>query len=597
MKKVRSFVLNITGESLRAKIFFFSSFFILITICAFMVYDVWNRSLEDTGEVAALFGVDYVPEKWYQYTVDSTIEAAIISFCVILLYLSMIIITRSNILIRKEKRKLSEANEKLQKEERSYSMLLSNLPGMAYRCKYDRDWTMLFVSEGCLELTGYPSSSLIDNTELAFNDLISPEYQEFVWKKWANASGNKIKFAEEYEIITAYGERKWVFEQGQAIYAANGNVEALEGLIIDITDRKKKEDEIVYLNYHDYLTGIYNRRFLELEKEWLDKEDFLPLSVLIGDINGVKLVNDALGHAEGDILIAETAKIIQSCCRDNDIAARTGGDEFIILMPFTDGETANKIMETIKQKCAEYNQDLSNEAYSINISLGYATKMSMNEHLDGTIRLAEEYMYKCKLLEHKSSHSVILSSIKATMHERSHETQEHAERLTRLARETGIRLNLTQHNLDELELVATLHDIGKVAVDDRILSKPDKLDDKEWIEMKKHSEVGYRIAMSSPDLAPISEYILSLHERWDGTGYPQGIKGEEIPLLSRIVSVVDAYDAMTENRSYRKAMSEEEAADEIRKNAGTQFDPEVAKVFLEKVLPNELKAKIPAEGL
>jgi diguanylate cyclase (GGDEF)-like protein len=324
---------------------------------------------------------------------------------------------------------------------------------------------------------------------------------------------------------------------------------------------------------------------LEREKERIDREQFLPLSVMIGDINGVKLVNDAFGHAEGDVLIAETARIIQECCRPGDIVARTGGDEFTILMPMTDQQTANGIMEKIKRKCEEYSQGLPNEAYSINISLGFATKESVKEHLDSVIKVAEDFMYKRKLLEHKSSHSVILSSIKATMHEKSHETQEHAERLTKLSKEIGKRMKLTQQNLDELELVATLHDIGKVAIDDRILNKPGKLDEEEWIEMKKHSEIGYRIAMSLPDLVPIAEYILSLHERWDGKGYPQGSRGEEIPLLSRIVSVVDAYDAMTQDRAYRKAMSDKEAEEEIRKNAGIQFDPKIVKLFLEKVLP------------
>lgn len=666
-----------------------------------------------TGEIDAVFGVDYLPEQWYRYAVEATIQTAAMVFSTVLLYLAMIVIIRTNLVLRKEKDKLSETNEKLLKEEelfrtvfeqspvgisinsrrtqehnsmykkivgrtseeintlgwerythpddlpleldkyqelkngtkdsytlnkryikadgetvwanvtlaplkvgtrtepdymciveditervkaekdlqeseRSYAVLLSNLPGMAYRCRYDYEWTMVFVSNGCYELTGYHPSSLINNKDYTFNDLISPKYRDYLWQKWIHAVDSRTKLREEYEIITASGDTKWVFEQGQAIYGEDGNVEALEGLIVDISDRKRKEDEVLYLNYHDFLTGIYNRRYLELEKERLDREEFLPLSVMIGDINGVKLVNDAFGHAEGDILISETAKIIQRCCRPGDIAARTGGDEFMILMPMTDKDTANEIMEKIRHKCEEYNLKLFSEAYSINISLGFSTKTKNDENLDSVIKVAEDFMYKRKLLEHKSSHSVILSSIKATMYERSHETQAHAERLTSLSRELGKKMRLSQQELDELELVATLHDIGKVGIDDRILNKPDKLNGEEWIEMKKHSEIGYRIAMSSPDLVPIAEYILSLHERWDGKGYPQGIRGEEIPLLSRIVSVVDAYDAMTEDRAYRKAMSEEEAAEEIRKNAGTQFDPKIVKQFVYKVLPEYL---------
>ncbi|MDF2654004.1 MAG: domain S-box [Bacillota bacterium] len=662
-----------------------------------------------SGELIGVLGMDYTETAWYRHAVVDTIQAALIAISLILVYLSLVYIIRSNILIRKEKAKLSETNEKLKNEEelfrtifeqspigisinvngtatynsmfgkivgrnaedlkeiiwedithpedipqerifceqfrrgemgtasmckrylkpdgsivwanllaaplhmsgggrkdylcilediterikaendlreneRSFSVLFSNLPGMAYRCKYDAHWTMLFVSEGCLDLTGYSASSLVNNLDISYSDIVSPKYREFLWDRWIQVIAERGKFAEEYEITTASGEARWVLEQGQAIFGDDGSVTALEGLIIDITDRKRKEDEIQYLNNHDFLTGIYNRRFLELMKVRMNREDFLPLSVIIGDINGVKLVNDALGHAEGDKLITETAKIIQMCTRENDIAARTGGDEFTILLPFTDKETASDRMNLIKEECERYNRALFNEAYSLNISLGFATKEKSEENLDNTMKLAEDFMYKRKLLEHKSSHSVILSSIKATMHEKSHETQQHAERLTYLAKEIGRKLKLTQLQMDELELVAMLHDIGKVGVDDRILNKPGKLTDEEWVEMKKHSEIGYRIAMSSPDLVAVADFILYLHERWDGRGYPQGIAGEAIPLLSRIVSVVDAFDAMTENRPYRKAMSEEEASAEIRRNAGIQFDPKIVKVFLDKVL-------------
>lgn len=477
------------------------------------------------------------------------------------------------------------AEADLRKSERSNAVLLSNLPGMAYRCKYDHKWTMLFVSEGCYELTGYPSASLINNSGVSFNDLILPKYQNYLWDKWIKVINNKSKLMEEYEIVTASGEVKWVYEQGQAIYDESGSVDSLEGLLVDITDRKRKENEILYLNYHDYPTGIHNRRYFEKEKERIDREVFLPISVIVGDINGVKLVNDAFGHAAGDVLIATTAKILQGCCGENDIVARTGGDEFQILMPFTSRDDAEWMVERIKNACENYNESILNESYSINISLGFSTKQSGDESLEAIIKQAEDYMYKRKLLEHKSSHSVILSSIKATLHEKSHETLEHAERLTCLSQEMGRKLKLSQQELDDLVLVSTLHDIGKVGVDDRILNKPDKLNEEEWAEMREHSEIGYRIAMSSPDFVPIADYILSLHEHWDGTGYPQGIKGDKIPLLSRIVSIVDAFDAMTEDRPYRTAMSKEAAAMEIKRSAGTLFDPKLVKIFLDKVLP------------
>ena len=540
----------------------------------------------ETGAVIAVFGVDYTVQMWYRHTFDYTRQAVAVSLCTILMYLALVAVLRTNASIRREINEREKAEKELKERERSYAVLLSNLPGMAYRCKYDHSWTILFASEGCYDLTGYPASSLINNKELSLSDVVSPKYRDYLWNRWIAVINNRTKLAEEYEIIVADGSTKWVFEQGQAIYDENGNVQTLEGLIIDISDRKRKEEEILFLNYHDFLTGLFNRHFLELAKEQLDCMEQLPISIIIGDINGLKLVNDAFGHEEGDTLILETSKIITDCCRDTDIIARTGGDEFTILLPKTDGETAKDIMEGIRQRCEIYNNHLPSDSYSLNISLGFATKETEAQSLNGIVKIAEDFMYKRKLLEHKSSHSVIISSIKATMQERSHETQEHAERLTYLSKELGKSMNLTQQELDELELLATLHDIGKVGIADRILNKPDKLTAEEWIEMKKHSEIGYRIAMSSPDIAPIAEFILSLHERWDGAGYPQGMSGAEIPLLSRIVSVVDAYDAMTEDRPYRKAMAEAEARGELHRNAGIQFDRKIVEKFLNNVLPN-----------
>jgi HD-GYP domain-containing protein (c-di-GMP phosphodiesterase class II) len=192
-------------------------------------------------------------------------------------------------------------------------------------------------------------------------------------------------------------------------------------------------------------------------------------------------------------------------------------------------------------------------------------------------------MYERKLLEHNSSHSAIISSIKAIMNEKSHETAERAERLVVLSKAIVIRLNMSQTDRDRLELLATLHDIGKVGISERILTKQGKLSEDEWVEMRRYPEIGYRIAISAPDLIPIAESILCHHEWWDGRGYPQGLSGENIPLLSRILSIVVAYDAMTQGRPYRHAMTHEEAIAEIMKGAGTQFDPQIAQIMIENM--------------
>lgn len=464
---------------------------------------------------------------------------------------------------------------------RSNTMLLSNIPGMAYRCKFDKAWTMLFISEGCYDLTGYRPESFLNNQEITFSDIILSDYRELLWDKWCDTLRDRKVFKEEYPITTASGKVKWVYEQGQCVYDEKGEVKVIEGLIIDISDRRQKEDEIRYLNHHDVLTGLYNRRYFEEEKLRLDYDNMYPLSVIIGDINGLKVFNDALGHAEGDRLIISAAEILMSCCREGDTLARTGGDEFSLLLPRTTKEEADKLIRKIGSICEKYRLKIRNESYHISISLGCSSKISKAQSFNKVIREAEEKMYQHKLLQNKSLHSSLISSMKSALYAKSQQTEEHAQRIIEISKAIGVNMDLSDAQLNELALLSTLHDIGKIGISDNILNKPGKLTPEEWIDMKKHPEIGFRIAMSTPDLVPIAEYILTHHERWDGSGYPQGIKGEEIPLLSRIIAVADAYDAMTADRPYRKALSNEIAIQEIMKNAGTQFDPKIAELFLE----------------
>jgi len=335
---------------------------------------------------------------------------------------------------------------------------------------------------------------------------------------------------------------------------------------------------VLYLSYHDYMSGLYNRAYFEEEKKRLDTSGQLPVSIIMGDINGLRLINDGFGYRSGDEVIIAIAKILRSCCRKGDIVARIGGDEFGILLPQTSSQSAQRTCRRIADACQTYS--LAGHLIYPSISVGYATKNTQTETLDGVSLLAEESMTKQKLLDSRSAHNSILASIKAIMFEKSQETEEHAGRLVALTKSLGVAMSLTNDQFAELELLSTLHDIGKMSISASILSKRGSLSDVEWIEIRKHPEVGFRIAQSSPELLPIAKCILYHHERWDGKGYPQGLVEKEIPLLARILAIVDAFDAMTNDRAYRAAMTKEEALAEISINSGTQFDPEISQLFI-----------------
>jgi diguanylate cyclase (GGDEF)-like protein/PAS domain S-box-containing protein len=483
---------------------------------------------------------------------------------------------------------LRKTNEALRESERSKSVLLSNLPGMAYRCAYDCNWTMQFVSSGCFELTGYLPEEIIDNKAIAFNDIICAEYREPVWiDSVAHLSAHESN-QYEYEILTASGERKWVLDINQGVSNESGEVVALEGIIVDITKSKLQFLQIQYLSNHDQLTGLHNRQYYDNAKRSLDQTASLPLSVVFVDINGLKLVNDAFGYDVGDRMIQTTAAVLKASVLPNEIIARIGGDEFGLLLPNTDARTCAERMLAFKEAFDAHNTKLLDRTLIINLSIGGSTKTSDRDDLAQVVKDAEANMARRKLFDQKSHHNAVLSSIMATLFERSFETEEHAERIGAFCANIGERLGLSHDDIDRLKLFAYLHDIGKIGISDQILNKPAALNDEELILMKTHPEIGYRIAMASPDFAPIAELILTHHERWDGTGYPNRIAGERIPLLSRILAVADAYDAMTEDRVYRKALPREVAMNEIRKNAGTQFDPYIAEVFLEIIERDDL---------
>jgi diguanylate cyclase (GGDEF)-like protein/PAS domain S-box-containing protein len=354
-------------------------------------------------------------------------------------------------------------------------------------------------------------------------------------------------------------------------------IQLAASIVASAIKRVRTERDLIYHTFHDQLTGLFNRTYFKEESRRLNVERQLPISLIIADVNGLKLINDTFGHKKGDKLLKKVASIFQQTCREEDIITRWGGDEFLILLPQTEEEEVRKICDRIREKCSQTKEF----AIPISIALGYAVKENLDDDLYTCIDEADEQMYKNKLTENRSVKGNVLKALLNTLRAKCHETEEHAWRLQKMSRKIGKEIDLPATELDRLFLLVTMHDIGKTSISEEILVKTGELTKEELETMKKHPERGYRIASATEEFAHVANAILHHHEWWDGSGYPDGLKEEEIPLLSRIASIVDAYDAMTNNRPYNHPKSHQEAVAELKRCSGSQFDPELVEVFLQ----------------
>ncbi len=358
------------------------------------------------------------------------------------------------------------------------------------------------------------------------------------------------------------------------------NEKVLFSIIFDVTEREEAFDEIKYLSFHDHLTGLYNRRYFDNVLKLMNDERFMPLTIVMADVNGLKLVNDSFGHSEGDELLIKASEIIAEGCRKDDISARIGGDEFVIILPNTDNNEAGKIVRRIKKLQSK----IRIRQLDLSLSFGYAVKHNVSSDIELTVSEAENKMYKNKTHESASSRNKTVNIILKTLYEKCIGELDHSNRVSRTAAAIAVGMGLDAEQVNQISIAGLLHDIGKIGVDDSILNKPGIFSKADREEIEKHAESGWRILNNSDEYSNLADYILYHHESIDGKGYPRGIKGDTIPLVSKIITVSDAYDAMTNERPYRKAMSREEAIDELKMHAGTQFDPDIVAVFIDKVL-------------
>ncbi|MBE3036538.1 MAG: diguanylate cyclase [Candidatus Atribacteria bacterium] len=435
-----------------------------------------------------------------------------------------------------------------------------------------KDGKFIETNDAFTSYTGFTREEAAAGSSINLKLWVDRENRE--WVISALKEGVEVK-DKEFQFRKKNGEIMIGLFSAQIIHI--NNEPFILSSINDITERKNTENEILHLSYHDQLTGLYNRRFAEEEIKRLDTKRQLPLSVIMGDLNSLKLTNDTFGHSIGDRLLKEIAELLKKLCRSEDILARWGGDEFVILLPKTSNTDSEEIVQRIKKECSK----LIIQKIPLSLSIGIATKIEAGQGIDEIIIEAESNMYKNKLIQKVSDGSSIISALEQTLYEKSNETMEHAFRIKDSAIKLGKSIKLHSNQLGELSLLASLHDIGKVATPETILLKEGKLTEKEWAVIKRHPEIGFNIAQSSPQIIHIAKFILACHENWDGSGYPHGLAGQSIPIVSRIMSIADAYDVMTSERTYKKAMSKDTAIEELKRCAGTQFDPVLINKFIE----------------
>lgn len=427
---------------------------------------------------------------------------------------------------------------------------------------------------------GYTREELLDLRIQDINQLSAEDvalYRQMILEKEQKhftfphrLKNGEIRMVDVYSSPISYNDRTVLFS-----------------IMFDVTKREEAFKEIVYISYHDYLTGAYNRRFFEEEFERLNTEENFPIAVLMGDVNGLKLINDSFGHHEGDNLIKDATNKIAECLRPGDILARIGGDEFGVILPRTGEEEAANMVLKIKQSTERESFDKESGKYLLSISFGYAIQEFVNSGLGKLMKEAEGYMYNKKYYDSRSIKGKTIEIIMKTLFAKSPRDKMHSERVGNISAAISEALGFDKERINKIRVAGWLHDIGKIGIPENLLNKKGKLDLLEWTVMKTHPEKSWRILENTFEFSEISNIVLYHHEKWDGTGYPKGLKGSEIPLESRIISVADAYDAMTYNRSYRKKISPPEAIKELKRCSGAHFDPEVVRVFVEQVLTNE----------
>lgn len=464
--------------------------------------------------------------------------------------------------------KQKQMEEVIAKSERKYRTLFEKGPGLMLQL--DREGNIVTVNKACLSALEYRKHELIGMS------LMTLATESQVNKRFVQLAKGHTSLPLELNLRSKSG-KVLTLSMLFHMMEIDGIASEIYAFAQNITQKKEYEDHIKFLSYHDKLTNLNNRTFFDEYLNRIHEDSSRKYAIVIGDVNGLKDTNDLFGHKVGDELLKAMAEILKASCRQTDIVCRIGGDEFAMILPDADDLVAKTVCDRVRELCESHNDFL----ITMSIALGYSSRLCKDHASEMVMKEADDKMYKNKLNQSKSIRSSIVLSLQASLEEKTMETNEHAKRIQTYTLALGRKLNLDDVTMDELSLSALFHDIGKIGVPDSILLKAGALADEEWSVMKKHCEIGFNILNSGPNMGGVALSVLHHHEQWNGTGYPKRLSGEQIPLISRLISIADAYDVMTTDRVYSRSMSSQEAIEELLRCKGTQFDPQLVDLFIE----------------
>lgn len=555
--------------------------------------DRWGRWIsaymllpQGDGNIPIAFGLDYRAESFYTHAKLTTAEISFLALALLLLFLVAFHALKNNALLEIEKEKANEVSalfKTLQQKERQERLQAeTTLQSLGEAViSTDKEGIVVIMNKMAQQLTGWEASEAIGKPikdVFRVVDGLTLKPFEKSWPHNVLETGIPIPYDnKEVRLIRKNGSLLAIEDMVSPILDEEGNITGVVLIFVDGTEKRLQKDELLYLSTHDGLTGLLNRQAFYQKLQEMDVPKHFPLVLMLLDINGLKLINEAYGHATGDSLLNEIAIILQRPGHRGQMVGRVDGDEFAIFFPNATEEIAMRVAQEIQDSLA----DQSFLGYALTISIGYAKKEYAQTTIEELHKRAEDDLLRNKLVENQSARLKMVDLLMQSLFKKSAREMEHSKRIGLLAKRFGIYLGLPKEEVESLYTVGIMHDIGKIAITSKILNKQSKLDDEEWKDFQRHPEIGFNILSSVNQYAPIAEQVLCHHERWDGKGYPNQIAGDLIPYFSRILALCEAFDSMTTYRTYRTKVSVEKALEEIRLCSNSHYDPTLAAKFIE----------------